>query len=135
MSRSVRTAAGARGWAPRGWKANAVNETGKGDPTDGGGKRLGVGGRSFVIHVVWNGFLPVGAECPDVRGCPWPACAPRTGVPADHAAGSGSAAAANRERNAEPATSAMKAASAATIAMAERHRVVSPPRSFTVARI
>ncbi len=129
MSGSARTAAGARGRVPRGWNPNAANETGSGDPADGGDRRPGVGGRSFVIHVVWNGFLLVG-----VQSCE--ACAPAPGATCDQAAGSGSAAAAEGGRNAEPATSATKALNAATTAMADRHRrVPPPPRNVTVARI
>ncbi|QZA19107.1 hypothetical protein K3U93_08250 [Mycobacterium malmoense] len=127
-----------------------MNEIGNGDPSDCGEMRVHVGGRSWVIHMLLNGFLLVGAEPHEeprapwlvqvelACSCTWPACAMASVVASvalcDHATGSGSVAAEYLGRNGEPAMRAMKRLDAAAIAMAARHRRLLPaPRRPTVA--
>ncbi len=151
ISRSVGMAAGAGDWASSGTDPNGLDVIGIGDRADWGDKRFQLRGRSFVIHMLWNGFLLVvsaGVDDRDAARAGWataetppgacvrPACAPTPGVALDHAAGSGNADAANCGRSDEPATRATNTPNAATIAMATRHRRVSSrPWNNTVRRM
>lgn len=116
--------------APAGGIVDTANEGDAPDDTSWGDRRTTLAGRSCVIHMLWNGFMAVGAA-PDTK--PWASwlvawkrprsgkCsrfAPTPGVPCDHAAGSGSMAAENFGRSEDPATRATKRLSAAAIAMA-----------------
>ncbi|MDD4867113.1 MAG: hypothetical protein PHQ28_08370 [Mycobacterium sp.] len=95
-------------------------------------------GRSRVIHMLWNGFLPIVSESHEEArarwtvGCAWwiwAACrwvAFDQAVACDHAAGSGSVDAENFGRSAEPAMRATNTLKAAAIAAARRHRSRRP---------
>lgn len=152
MSWSPGTAAGLAEREPAGANSTVANEPGNNDQTEFADNRAQVGARPRVIHMLPNGFLSIGAE-PDkeawqkslagwepARSCTRstfePVCAPTPRVPCDHAAGSGSAAAANWGRNEEPAIRATNRLSAATMAVANCHRRVLPaPQTFTIARM
>ncbi|MDM3925412.1 hypothetical protein [Mycobacterium intracellulare] len=128
--------AGERDWAWSGAARTGPNVVGAGDRATCADERFQVWGRSFVIHMLWNGFLLVlsaGAGGCDAAGAGRPtaewrprgsACAPTPGAGPDQAAGSGRLDAANWGRSDEPAISAMNTPRAATIAVAGRHRRV-----------
>lgn len=51
-----------------------LDNNGTGDSTDGGDKRFQVWGRSFVIHMLWNGLLFVlfaGAKVRELARVGW----------------------------------------------------------------
>ena len=152
MSWSPGAAAAAAEREPAGANSTVANEAGNNDQTEFADNRAQVGARPRVIHMLPNGFLFIGAEPDKEAGQKWlagweparsctrptfePVCAPTPKVPCDHAAGSGSAAAENWGRNAEPAIRATNRLSAATIAMANCHRrVPRAPQTFTIARM
>ncbi|EUA31792.1 hypothetical protein I548_0561 [Mycobacterium intracellulare] len=59
VSRSVAMIAGERDWAWSGAARTGPNVVGAGDRATCADERFQVWGRSFVIHMLWNGFLLV----------------------------------------------------------------------------
>lgn len=118
---------GAREWVPPGSAAAAghrgANEAGNADQSDGGGKGFQLCGRSRAIHACLVGVWCVGCELCAVCG----AC---------QAAGSGPALCATVvPRSAQPVVTAVNKLSAATTAMANRHRgALAMPPDVTMAR-
>lgn len=77
VSRSAGMVAGDRDWASSGAACAGLNVVGVGGRADWGDKRFQGCGRSFVIHMLWNGFVLVlfpvlvvfaGAEACDAAG-------------------------------------------------------------------
>lgn len=140
-SRSSGGGAGAAQRTRSGCNVDAPNDAGRANQPDCGDKDKWVtlAGRSRVIHMLWKGFLFAGVDPGEkpwaaARSSIWPGCAGTPGVAWVHAAGSGSVGAENWGRNDEPAIRATNTLSAATIAVADRHRRVAPAsRGFTVA--
>lgn len=99
--------AGERDWAWSGAARTGPNVVGAGDRATCADERFQVWGRSFVIHMLWNGFLLVlsaGAGDSHAAGAGRPtaewrprgsACAPTPAAGPDQAAGSGRLDAAN----------------------------------------
>jgi hypothetical protein len=142
-------AAGAPDRPSPGRNPDAANEAGTGDRTDCADKRFHVGGRSRVIHAFLVGFWCfcgepdenpwatwlMGRDCASM--CTSPGFAPTCRATWDKAAGCGSTVPATEDaREAQPVVTAARMPSAATTAMADRHRRALPaPRNVTVARM
>lgn len=115
----------------------AKSDAGCGDQTKFGDRGIQFGGRPRVIHMLWNGLVWVGTEPDAVALSTWltagesacscvdpraPECGLWTEIPCDHVIGSGSEAAENLGRNAQPAINATNTLSAAATTMADCHR-------------